>query len=485
MKVFSAQFVAESNALIPHLTRLENFDLHYGEDCSKKMKIDAVFKDAGIQVIPSLYANAASGGLIDKNAFQYIEQRILNDLKQHLHEIDGILLHLHGASEVIGLEGGSGDHHILKMIRKLVGPYLPIAIVCDPHGNLSKKYVERSTIIRCYRESPHTDMVQTIQLVSNMLIDLLHNRRNISPVYRKLSLILGGEQSVSTDEPVKSINAYMNELETDPRILSCSWHVGYIRHDCDVAGCGVVVIPMMEKDQEYATEVADELAQYVWEKRHEFHYTGLSVQPEDALKMALEYEEKPVFITDSGDNVTSGAMGCNTLIMRQVFELHEYYNKKILIAGIGDSETTKKLWNCELEEETTVALGIDSDDFTKSVKMDVKIIAKGHMKGCLSYGFNSDNYGDMITVSVKDKPIDVIICSNGSHPFVEQHQYQAAGIDWDDYDIIVVKLGYAFPELKEKGKLCIMSLTQGATYQDTKALPFKRIMRPMFPIDDI
>ena len=45
--------------------------------------------------------------------------------------------------------------------------------------------------------------------------------------------------------------------------------------------------------------------------------------------------------------------------------------------------------------------------------------------------------------------------------------------------------GYIHPELKEKGKLCIMSLTDGATLQDTKRIPFKLIMRPMYPLDDM
>ena len=82
-----------------------------------------------------------------------------------------------------------------------------------------------------------------------MLCDLLKHRQNIHAIYRKLPLILGGEQSVSTDEPVRSINQFMNELEQDPRILSCSWHVGYLRHDCPEAGCGIVVIPQTEADQ--------------------------------------------------------------------------------------------------------------------------------------------------------------------------------------------------------------------------------------------
>lgn len=138
MKVLIAQFVIESNANIPYKSKLENFNLLFGEDCIREMNCENVFGREGIEIIPSIYANAAAGGVLEKEAFDFIEKRILEDVKKHIHEIDGIYLHLHGASEVEDLEGGSGDHHIVKEIRKLVGPYFPVAVVCDPHGNLSK-----------------------------------------------------------------------------------------------------------------------------------------------------------------------------------------------------------------------------------------------------------------------------------------------------------------------------------------------------------
>ena len=58
-------------------------------------------------------------------------------------------------------------------------------------------------------------------------------------------------------------------------------------------------------------------------------------------------------------------------------------------------------------------------------------------------------------------------------------------MDWNDYDITVVKQGYIFPELKEAAAFYVMSLTDGATPQNTAAIPFKRILRPMYPIDEI
>lgn len=480
MKVLAGQFVTESNANIPLKNEITNYVIAFGDDCIKKMHIGDVFAEAGIEVIPAIYASAGASGVVKKAAFDYIEACFVRAAKEHLDEIDGIYLMLHGASEVE--EIGSGDHHILKALRQVVGPYVPIAIACDPHGNLCQEYVEAASVIRSYRQSPHTDNIETVQKVAGMLCGLLKNRQNIHAVYRKLPLILGGEQSVSADEPVSSINAYMDELEKDPRILSVSWHVGYIRHDTPVAGCGIVVVPGSAADQEYAEEIADKLAEYVWSKRREFHYTGLTAKPEEALRMALEFDGRPAIITDSGDNTTSGATGWNTYILRQFLTVPGL-NKKVLFANICDPETYKQLAPLEIGAQTHICLGVNHDEMSKSVPLDVIVKARGTLRGYMMHP-HDHVYGYCVTVSVKGLPIDIVVAST-RQTMTEQHQFAGAGLDWDAYDIMVVKQGYIFPELKEKAGLSIMSLTMGATPQDTSSIPFKRIMRPMYPIDDI
>ena len=480
MKVLIGFFTTESNANIRQKARLADYDLAWGEDCLKKNKVSDVFSQAGIEMISALYANAAGAGVIERKAFEYIENNFLTAVREHLHELDGIYLHLHGASTVEGL--GSGDHHILKKIRELTGPYLPIAVVCDPHGNLTQEYVEACTILRSYRESPHTDADETKRKVAQLLCDLLKKRQNIHAVYRKLPLILGGEQSVSADEPVRSINQYLDELEQDPRILSCSWHVGYLRHDCPEAGCGIVVVPASGKDQAYAEEIADQLAEYVWQRRREFHYTGLTAKPQEALRMALEFDGKPVFLTDSGDNVTSGASGWNTSLLRQFLAVG-HLQKRVLFASICDPNAVNQLQDHTVGERAVFNLGMNADVHSESVALKGTIIAKGPLMGNLWSG-RQRVWGQTVTVRLETKPIDVLIASK-NNTLCEQHQYVAAGVDWDDYDVIVVKQGYIFPELKAKGKLCVMSLTDGATPQDTASIPFKQIQRPMFPIDQI
>ena len=486
MKVLVAQFVTESNENIPHKTSLDDYDLRFGADATSQMNLGTVFGDAGIEVIQSVYANGFSGGIVERSAFDYIEGRLLADVRDHIHEIDGMFLHLHGASEVERL--GSGDHHILREVRSIVGPYLPIVVACDPHGNLCQEYVENATVIRSYRESPHTDLADTVQRCCRMLVDLLRNRQNIHPAYRKLPLILGGEQSVSADEPVHSINIYMDEMERDPRILSASWHVGYIRHDTDVAGCGVVVVPATQEDQDYAEEKADELARFVWDRRHEFHYTGLTQEPDEALETALSCTRGTAFLTASGDNVTSGAVGANTGVLRQVLASPMAKGKKILFGGITDSAAAAKIASAEIGDRLRISLGEQIDELSNPVDLEVTVKGSGRLEGFLGY---VGDYGEGEVVSIdglSDRSIDVIVLPFG-HTMVELHQFEALGVSCADYDLIVVKQGYIFPELKQlaadSGALAVMSLTEGATYQNTAKLPLKRIMRPMFPMDDI
>ena len=482
MKVLIGEFITESNENIPRKNEITAYYIAFGEECVHKMHVGDIFAQAGIEVIPAVYAVSGASGVIKRHTFDYIEACFIRTVEEHLNEIDGIYMMLHGASEVEGL--GSGEHHILAEVRKRVGPYVPIYIACDPHGNLCKEYVESAQVVRSYRESPHTDSIQTRRIVAGMLCEALKKRENIHAVYRKLPLILGGEQSVSADEPVKSINQYMDEMEKDPRICSASWHVGYIRHDTPVAGCGIVVTPATAADQEYAEQAADALAAYVWDKRHEFHYTGLTAEPDKALEMAMAQEKGPVFITDSGDNVTSGATGWNTYILRQVLALKDT-DKTFLFASICDPQCCRGLMEAEIGEERHITLGVGHDELSAPVELDVTVKSKGEIVRSGTTGSTIMKvFGHCVTAHVKETGIDIVV-ADSEKTFSAKIIYDRAHVDWNDYDITVVKQGYIFPELKEAAAFYVMSLTGGATPQNTKKLQFKRIQRPMYPIDEI
>lgn len=99
------------------------------------------------------------------------------------------------------------------------------------------------------------------------------------------------------------------------------------------------------------------------------------------------------------------------------------------------------------------------------------------------YGEHGD-YGPLVTVSVDGLPMYIVITDN-NHSFVEEHQLDACGVDWRNMSVVVVKQGYIHPELKAVSACSVMSLTDGATPQNTKLIRFKRILRPMFPLGEI
>lgn len=481
MKIMIGHFTIESNEHVDGLTELDTFNLKFDEDLVQAMHVGDIFRKNDIDIIPAIFANGHTASVLSKEGYEYIHSKFLRTVKENLSELDGIYLFLHGASKVECLAEGSGERQLLKDIRKLTGPYMPICVVMDPHGNLTDEYVSNMTLARCYRESPHTDMVETKRKTAKMFVDLLKDKKSLKPQYKKLPFVLGGERSVSTDEPMLSINRKLDEIEQDDRILSASFHVGYLRHDNYAAGSGLIVVPSDNKYIDYANEVLDEMYDYCVSRYDEFHYHGNALEVGETLKTSINGNYNHIVITDSGDNVTSGGMGDNTYLLNEFLKLGTYNNKQLLFAGITDNKLFHTIKDEADNEYFDIQLGTDRNDLTQKIPLTVKIINRGYLQQIFG---DTDNFGDTITLSVKDKPIDILLINN-SVSFAEMHQFEAANVDINDYDIVVVKQGYIFPELKEFCDYSIMALTDGPTNQKTESIVFKQIQRPMLPFDDL
>ena len=160
--------------------------------------------------------------------------------------------------------------------------------------------------------------------------------------------------------------------------------------------------------------------------------------------------------------------------------------KSFLFAAINDPATYDKLLTLKEGEQTNIELGVNHDELSAPVPLKVCIKKKGKM--AVDYGFgavaNISIVGETILVNVEGTPIDIIV-QNGAHSYMNGFQFEYAGVDPKDYDVTVVKQGYIFPYLKDLAEFYVMSLTDGPTLQDTAHLPFKKVMRPTYPIDNI
>ena len=98
MKILVGEFITESNANIPQKCEISNYKMLFGDDCIQALHVADVFEQAGFELIPSVVADAGAAGVIKKDTFDYIESCFVRTVKEHIHEIDGMFLMLHGAS---------------------------------------------------------------------------------------------------------------------------------------------------------------------------------------------------------------------------------------------------------------------------------------------------------------------------------------------------------------------------------------------------
>lgn len=94
---------------------------------------------------------------------------------------------------------------------------------------------------------------------------------------------------------------------------------------------------------------------------------------------------------------------------------------------------------------------------------------------------NVKSAGTEVVVSVGSVKI---IVTEKRKPYHYEADFTNLGLNPRETDIVVVKIGYLVPELYDMRADWIMALTPGGVDQDLHRLPYKRIDRPMYPLDE-
>lgn len=475
MKVMIGGLYHESNTFNPFPTDENHFVFVEGIQVLERVCSTKVFNNANVEIIPSIYATALSSGIVTEKAYRFFADKIISTLEDS-PDINGIWLHLHGAMTVENI--GSAELQLLKEIREVVGFQIPISLTLDIHGNIPPELMRYANIIRAYRTVPHTDQSETEKITAQLLVNAMKSKDNVVPSYVQIPLIISGEQALGNRQPLKSIFEKLYDIEEIEGIATASYFIGFAWADVPhSAGC-VIVVPENASYAEAAEEQANLLAEYIYEERESFQFDAIALDPEEAIDRAIIHDSSPVFISDSGDNTTGGAVGTYTELLRSILNKNNYNNKKICIAAIFDENSYNKLAQYEVGETVSINVGLNHNEHSKPVEITGTIKTRGNLLGYL--GGTDDYVGKTCTISIGD--IDVVIANKG-HSFITINHFNKAGLNIDDYDIVVVKQGYLFPELSKISKLDILALTPGATYQLLNELKFEHINRPVFPLD--
>jgi microcystin degradation protein MlrC len=459
MKIAIAGIAIESCTFSPLTTTLEDFRLWRGSDLLVRYPFLAAYTD--VTFVPLLVASALPGGVVTHAAYRQMTDEIRQGLDRR-GPFQGVYLDMHGAMAVEGLDDAEAD--FFAAVRAAVGREALLSASYDLHGNLSEQIMRELDLLTAYRTAPHTDVEETRGRAVRLLVDCLRagNRPHIAFV--PIPALFSGEQTMTTVEPGRSVYAGVAAQVQPPAVLDASLLVGYAWADQPRVGACAVACGM---DAAATRAAAAALAQSFWDARELFTFPMPAGSVDWCIEQAMQAAETPVFISDAGDNVTAGASGDVPYVLERLLARGV---ARAVLASLVDPAAVAACEAAGVGGQVTVALGGKLDQANGhpleiTGKVEVCAVLDGDRQAVLSVG-----------------GVRVILTAQRA-AFTLVDQFRQLGIEPAQEPIIVVKLGYLFPELQAVAAQSLLALSPGIVNPDVTALAFHHVRRPSAPLD--
>jgi len=492
-RVLTGLFGHESNAFSKLPTRLENFQdylLAFGDDIPAAIK-GAQIEPTGVleaaneldwDLVWSVVGWATPSGPVARDAWDACTGAILDAAKSK-GPFDGVLINLHGAMASVDYDDAEGE--LLKELRAVIGPDVPLAITLDLHANVTDQMTEHADIICAYRTYPHIDQVATSKRCAAVLDRAMKGEVTPVCVTARRDTIEGLDDGrTTTDNPMTTLLDRAASLEnSDPAVLLVSIQAGFTPADLYEAGPTVCVTG--DGDDPKFRAIAEEYMDYAWETRHFDSNTYLSVDETAAEIHRLLAEgtgKGPIVVADFSDNPGSGAYGDSTLMLEGLLKADL---QNACFGTICDAEAAAILVAAGEGAEVTVDLGGKTDPaFGAPLHLSgtvTRITDGTYVAGGPRWKGVTHHLGP--TAIFKVGGMEIVVASNRLQ-LTEVEAFTHAGIDPAKRDVVCVKsmqhFRAAFQPLAREVLIC----DAGAlSTKDISKLPFTRLRRPIFPLD--
>lgn len=458
----------------------------------------ATLKEArDVEVVPLLAARAVSSVPLSETCYGYLKRNLVAALND-AGRVDGVILSFHGSMAAVNQDDPEGD--IALAVRELVGPRVPIVLTHDLHSNVTRRRVEATTAIVAYEHYPHDDVRQTGVRGATLLLRTL--RGEVRPVmaHAKLPMIATGfNASTLGDGPYAQLMRQAKALEgagggrgvaadvsrtgrtrsPSGRILSTSLLLVGSYLDLPDLGCSSLVIT--DGDPDLARREAERLARAFWAKRDEFRVETVSVA--EAVRRGREIAGGPLLLLDTADTTGGGAAGDGIGLVSGL--LAERVTEPCL-AMVVDPDAVQACSRARIGREVTIDLGHRLDPrWGKPLRLNGKVLRRSD--GRFTYrggilGGTTATMGASVVFAVGS--IQILIMSNPTYDWADE-QYRAGGLDPAQAKFVGVKNMMNFRSgYGDVMKSYFVLDLPGPTPPDLRMLPFRRVRRPIFPLDE-
>ena len=492
MKIFVSGLYQETNSFSPTRTDFDTFKRGYllsGEAIGSELRgtnteIGGFFQvleneAEPIDIISGSAAWAVTSGPMKRETLEELTERIIGSLKKAL-PVDGVLLSLHGSLAADDLDDCEG--WILERVREVVGSKVPIVCSLDFHAVVTDRMLKHADLLIGYRTYPHVDMGETGSRAAKDLLRLIRTRPELEIVFRRVPMILPVDHTETVEGPMADLMGHVRDWENRADVFSAS---AFCTHPwIDLEGHGIAMLAYVEKeglsDMERGFAAA---AERIWRQRPAFFSDCQGI--EDFLA-SLDLKARPVSVIDSGDITTAGGVGDSTVILRSILSLA---NPPRTAIPMVDAAALDRVWTAGEGSvvEFTIGGGNGPGGYNSPVSLRgvVKCLSSRpiEVKGASFSGIRMD-VGRRALVDTGTGIF--VLVAEFSSMLNDPEIWRSMGLQPESLDLIVQKSHKLFrPAYADIHKAVVTVDTPGCTDRNISGLPFKRVDRPIFPLDTI
>lgn len=480
MRILTGTMMHETNTFNTVPTTFADFRPIYGDDLFRHTfyednseatgGIMKVLRAEGVEIIPTLHVFPFVSGIIVDEAYRETK-RIILEAVAAAGKLDGICFCLHGSMYTHAVEDPEGD--LMSAIRELVGPDLPIVCALDMHATVTDELVRRVNALTVFRTAPHIDRFDTGVRAADLLLKIIRQKLNVVTVSAKLPILVAGEHSMTTVDPMKELIHLLYRKNHLINVLNADYVVGYPWADTPHHSVRTIVSGEAQHAGELM-DVASELAQQIWDRRHEFTYSFEAHPLDEALDVALAETARPVIISDTGDNPTAGASADNALVLNRLLERNI---EDALIAVFVDRTSYERCVAAGVGAKLELQLGRKEPYVLEPYPVAVEVLAiRTGLRDSKRIRVSSD------AAIAKAKGVTIIIAEERMAVYDPDYLYKL-GLEPKQFRIIVIKNGYQSPPYQALAAKSLFALTPGHTNITLTEIEYKRAPRPIFPLD--
>jgi len=483
MKIAIASILQESNTFSPVSTRYEDFDPVYGPEVLLRHEgkltemggfID-VLRRARVTILPVCAAWAITANRLDRAGFEKLANRFSEGLAAT--KADALLLAMHGAQTAEGEDDVEGE--LLSRARAILGPDRPIVVTLDLHANITREMVQLADAIVGYHTYPHVDMFETGRKGAELMLKIQCGAVKPAMAFRKLPLIVPAENCQTSSGPMHKLMQAAEEWEAEGKAEAVS--IFPVQPWMDIAEMGCAVVSVTNNDARRAQRQADALALRLWDNKNAYDVKLTPV--EDAIAAAMRVKDGLVVLAESSDSTGSGSPGDSTGVLKHLVQAP--LNRPAAIFLVDPAAVARAV---EAGPGATLKMkigGAFDRKNSKPVKVTahVRLISDGRWIA-RARGYNTGITTCMGTSAVLEVGQVQILIAERSAMTVDPALFRSHGIDPEHCQIVVVKSPNGFRAAYEPlAKAIFLVDTPGVSTANLKTLPFRRVPRPIYPLD--